>query len=77
MRLIQKRQDSRINNFNPNENLRATIKLESKNQADISITTFGMRDPIKIKTDWPDIQKNYEQYFLKQKLRDKSPENKS
>jgi hypothetical protein len=36
-----------------------------------------MREPIKIKTDWPDIQKNYEEYFLKQKLRDKSSENHS
>ena len=53
------------------------MKLDSKNQADISITTFGMREPIKIKTDWPDIQKNYEEYFLKQKLRDKSSENHS
>ena len=31
VKLIQKRSDSRINNFNPNENLRATVKLESKN----------------------------------------------
>jgi len=36
-----------------------------------------MREPIKIKTDWSDVQKDYEQYFLKQKLRDKSPKNQS
>lgn len=36
-----------------------------------------MREPIKIKTDWSDVQKDYEQYFLKQKLQDKSPMNQS
>ena len=52
--------------FHPNENLKATLMVKKdQNKADLSISSFGMRNPVKMKMDWDPVS-NFEKILLQQ-----------
>ena len=51
--------------FNPFENLKGTLKADTKGQADLQITSLGMKNTIRLKADW-NPESNLEQILLQQ-----------
>jgi len=50
----------------PNENLKATLMVKKdQNKADLSISSLGMRNPIRMKMDWDPIR-HFENILIRQ-----------
>ena len=47
------------------ENLKATLRADTNGQANLQITSLGLKNPIRLKADW-DPESNLEQLLMQQ-----------